>query len=693
MMYRLMFRCLLIFGLLGCVAGSVQAAITADFNADSGVFRIESDAADDIVIDCEFFVIPALESTRGGGDFFVTVNHSLPPSADVPCADVGTFVINGGPGDNFIDFVGGLDPEEFTALLNTMITAGPGSDEIFGTFTNDNNFWGPGAGSDTFDGRDGHDAQGVEGGDNGETFTIGNGVEGFDVRFERTGPTPFSIDIVNAEALQVGGNGGDDIIDAGALGAGRIRLILFGDAGDDSIVGSSDEDFINGGPGNDSLAGGPGADTIQGLPGDDVNIWNPGDGSDTFDGGEGEDRQIVNGGEGADPFFIGPNDPDSGFFPEEAVDGFEVLFKRDPGLSSAIRGSEILEVRANDGNDIIDAGALPAGLISLQLLGEDGDDEIIGSEGSDNVDGGPGQDTLIGGRGNDTVRGGSGHDLMVWNPGDGSDINDGDAGIDSSLVNGSSAAETFAITTGNPGFDARFDRAAPAPFGIDIVNVENILLLAGDGLDTVTTAGFPGIGQFLDGGDPDTFPGDNLTVLGFEGDLSRTPVVNLPNADPVEHLNFEFAPAGVGALELAPDPLDFGAGNVGEIIGPLELALSNTGTAEINVTGVSAPAAPFAGAGGSCGGAPFILAEGASCTLAYTFAPTEAGAAAGTVTVTSDAGNGPQHGAVLSGTGSEEEGGVPAPDPVAIPALGPGMLLLLVLLLAAFVLSAVRRMN
>jgi hypothetical protein len=58
-------------------------------------------------------------------------------------------------------------------------------------------------------------------------------------------------------------------------------------------------------------------------------------------------------------------------------------------------------------------------LLKLTLNGSDGDDFIVGSQGDDLINGGRGNDTLVGGTGNDT---------FVWNPGDGSDIIEGQSG-------------------------------------------------------------------------------------------------------------------------------------------------------------------------------------------------------------------------------------------------------------------------
>jgi len=78
-----------------------------------------------------------------------------------------------------------------------------------------------------------------------------------------------------------------------------------------------------------------------------------------------------------------------------------------------------LTVNGLGGNDSINASNLKAGLINLTINGGAGDDTIIGSQGND---------TVNGGQGSDVARLGAGDDSFVWNPGDGSDTVNGQAG-------------------------------------------------------------------------------------------------------------------------------------------------------------------------------------------------------------------------------------------------------------------------
>lgn len=96
-----------------------------------------------------------------------------------------------------------------------------------------------------------------------------------------------------------------------------------------------------------------------------------------------------------------------------------------------------------------------------------------------------------------------------------------------------------------------------------------------------------------------------------------------------------------GQLSINPQPLDFGDQLVGTTSAAQMLTLLNTGTATVNVSAITAEAAPFAAAGGSCGPAPFEIIVGSSCTLAFTFAPSIMGEANQALTVDSDASSSP----------------------------------------------------
>src|SRR5262249_5908639 len=143
------------------------------------------------------------------------------------------------------------------------------------------------------EGGDRTDTVEVNGGNGAETFTVTpNGTR---VRFDRTDPGPFSIDIGTSENLVVNMNGGDDTFTASNGLATLISLTVDGGAGNDRITGGDGNDVLIGGDGNDVINGGRGADVARMGAGDDTFVWNPGDGSDVVEGQGGHDTLQFNG--------------------------------------------------------------------------------------------------------------------------------------------------------------------------------------------------------------------------------------------------------------------------------------------------------------------------------------------------------------------------------------------------------------
>ena len=80
------------------------------------------------------------------------------------------------------------------------------------------------------------------------------------------------------------------------------------------------------------------------------------------------------------------------------------------------------------------------------ISGGDGNDTITGGIGAEIILGGPGNDTINSRGGNDVLFGGDGDDRFIWNPGDGSDIVEGQAGTDTLEFHGSVIAEIFTLS-------------------------------------------------------------------------------------------------------------------------------------------------------------------------------------------------------------------------------------------------------
>src|SRR5262249_13257777 len=113
------------------------------------------------------------------------------------------------------------------------------------------------------------------------------------------------------------------------------------------------------------------------------------------------------------------------------------------GLKSivTIKGSDAaldqLTVNAQDGDDMVDASGLQAGMIGLTINGGAGADHIVGSQGDD---------VVVGGTGDDVALLGAGDDVFVWNPGDGNDTVEGQDGVDTMQFNGANINEKIELS-------------------------------------------------------------------------------------------------------------------------------------------------------------------------------------------------------------------------------------------------------
>jgi Ca2+-binding RTX toxin-like protein len=299
----------------------------------------------------------------------------------------------------------------------------------------------------------------------------------------------FTPTVANISLIQVFGSGGNDNItlneSVGALPAANLfggdgndtlvggsgRDLLFGQAGNDQLLGKGGSDLLFGGADNDALTGGDADDQAFGESGNDRMIWNPGDDTDLNEGGAGSDTVEVNGGNGAETFTATPN-------------GTRVRFDRvtPAPFSIDIGTSENLVLNANGGNDAFTGSNGLSTLITLTVDGGTGNDSITGGDGNDFLLGGDGDDLVTGARGNDVALLGAGDDTFVWNPGEGSDVVEGQDGIDKMLFNGANISEKFDVSAN--GSRVRFFRDV-ANITMDLNDVEKIDVNALGGVDNI----------------------------------------------------------------------------------------------------------------------------------------------------------------------------------------------------------------
>jgi Ca2+-binding RTX toxin-like protein len=310
------------------------------------------------------------------------------------------------------------------------------------------------------------------------------------------------------DSVIVNGGAGNDTIDTLGNLAPLTKLTLDGGAGNDRVLGGNGNDLLLGGDGNDFIDGNQGADTALMGAGNDVFQWDPGDGSDVVEGQAGNDTMLFNGSAIGERFEISANGGRARFTRDianitmdlndvervelntlggqdtftigdlsatdvrevainlagtlnattgdAAVDSVSVLGSSaadavrivNAGAAIEVRGlaaitritgaeaaSDRLEVHGGAGDDTLDASAT-ASRIQLSLFGDAGNDRIIGSAGADFINGGTGADMVSMGAGNDRFQ---------WNPGEGSDVIDGQSGFDTHEFNGSNGDELFAL--------------------------------------------------------------------------------------------------------------------------------------------------------------------------------------------------------------------------------------------------------
>jgi Ca2+-binding RTX toxin-like protein len=363
--------------------------------------------------------------------------------------DIGTtesLVLRAGGGDDVITASNGLASLISLTLDggdgNDTITGGDGADTLIGGNGNDvvaggrgndlaqlgngdDTFvWNPGDGSDTVEGGAGFDTLQFNGSNVGENIDIS--ANGGRVRlFRNVGNV--TMDLHGIERINVAALGGADNIvihDLSRTGVKQVAVDLASPRGSGMGDGQADTVTVEGTAGGNhiTIANSSASIAVSGLPA-----------QVTIDGAEGTNDSLV--------------------------------------------------IDALGGNDTIDASTIAAGEIRLTIDGGDGNDTITGSQGADTLIGGNGNDTVTGGRGDDVALLGSGNDTFTWNPGDGSDIVEGQDGVDTLRFNGSNANERIDISAN--GSRVRFTRDV-ANITMDLNGIEHIQFNALGGADTVT---------------------------------------------------------------------------------------------------------------------------------------------------------------------------------------------------------------
>lgn len=522
----------------------------------------------------------------GDGNDTVTINQAnglvLPA---VLYGGNGNDVLNGGAGNDKLYGQNGKD-SLFGAGGNDLLYGGADDDrleggdafdQVFGEGGNDLLVWNPGDDSDLNEGGADNDTVEVNGSGVDESFSASpNGTR---VRFERTVPSTFVLDIGSVESLVLNANGGNDNFAASGNLAPLIRFTIDGGDGNDTLIGSNGPDTILGGNGLDLVVGMQGDDKIGLGADDDVFQWNPGDGSDLVEGNSGSDKMIFFGSNASEQIDVSSNVDRVRFFRDvgnitmdlheiESVD-FVALGGADSVTINPLNGTDLAEINLNltspnsggDGAadrivvqgtnaaDVIDVFETATGVsvmglattVNISNAEANNDDLFINALGGGdtvnatglpanviglNIDGGSGNDILlgsagddfiVGGQGTDTALMGAGNDIFQWAPGDGSDVLEGQAGTDEMIFLGANVSESFDVSA--VGNRVRFFRNV-ASIVMDLNDVEILDVRALGGADSITINDLSGTDVTdiqLDLGASDG-AADTVTVNGTNGD-------------------------------------------------------------------------------------------------------------------------------------------------------------------------------
>jgi hypothetical protein len=183
-----------------------------------------------------------------------------------------------------------------------------------------------------------------------------------------------------------------------------------------------------------------------------------------------------------------------------------------------------LTINGRGGDDSLSA-TTGAGTVTpaLTLDGGPGADVLFGSDGDDVLIGGPGFDDVQGRGGDDVVDLGSDIDRFIWNPGDGSDVVDGQGGHDVLFFFGTNDAETLDLSAHGHGLRLARDVDSVV---MDLDDTEEINPVVNGGADTVALGDLsatgvaevnvnlePGLGSPGGDGQP-----DRVIATGTDGD-------------------------------------------------------------------------------------------------------------------------------------------------------------------------------
>jgi len=212
-------------------------------------------------------------------------------------------------------------------------------------------------------------------------------------------------------------------------------------------------------------------------------------------------------------------------------------------------------VNARGGADVVrinEANGVFTNTIPTRINGQDGRDTLLGGSGAETLRGGNANDTIDGNGGDDLAFMGVRDDTFVWDPGDGSDVVEGQDGADTMRFNGADGAEQVDLSAN--GNRLKFFRTQ-GNITMNTAGVERVDFNALGGADLVTVNDLTGTdvdavnielaGTF--GGATGDGAADNVVVnatdavdtVFVEGDANKLTVIGLAAA--VQVFRSEFA--------------------------------------------------------------------------------------------------------------------------------------------------------
>jgi Ca2+-binding RTX toxin-like protein len=458
------------------------------------------DVGDDGTIDLAFdrTTFTAIDVDGGAGDDKITVSRNGGSISDE------AITLDGGAGDDTLIGSDGAETLE-GGPGNDFIDGNIGADAIFGGNGADTVQWDPGDGSDTVDGDGGKDTLQFNGSNAGEEFDIS--ANGSRVRFSRN-VGAITMDLGTLERINLRTLGSVDNVTVGDTLRTPLELVdvdesVFtgeGDAAKDNVI-------VNGTSGPDRVTATsptPGSVLVKGLAAKvqvdkaeadrDLVTVNGLAGADTLTSGvdvTGPSAVVFNGGDGTDTDtarYEGSPSDDQIFM---ANNGTAARIGTQSSAGLDVIGVEETGVQGLDGSDTIQGQNGIVTITHFTIDGGNGDDTLGGGDGDDTLTGGPGNDHVDGNRGVDTANLGDGDDRFQWDPGDGNDFVNGQAGFDGLDFNGSNAGEKIDLFKN--GGRARLTRDVAA-ITMDLDNTEDVVVKTLGSADTVTVDDLRGTG-------------------------------------------------------------------------------------------------------------------------------------------------------------------------------------------------------